>query len=168
MQKVLTKTCTKHGETEFVLGSGEGNYRCKQCRIDAVNKRRAKLKQLAVDYKGGKCEQCGYDKCIAALEFHHLDPLIKEFSISSDGYGKSWEKIKIELDKCDLLCSNCHREKHFEQDYFNQIQKEINLKERKCQLCNATIDSLAKSNKVFCSKKCRQKSSDIKRKKDHD
>lgn len=77
-----------------------------------VDKRRKKLKQLAVDYKGGACESCGYNKCSTALDFHHLDPLQKDFGISSSGTTKSWITIKEELDKCIMLCANCHRELH--------------------------------------------------------
>lgn len=67
----------------------------------------------SLEYKGFKCEICGYDKCIAALEFHH--PYEKDFGISSKGYTRAWEKVKLELDKCILVCSNCHREIHEEE-----------------------------------------------------
>lgn len=56
---------------------------------------------------------CGYSKCIAALDFHHTDPSKKDFGISSGGYTRSFEKIKDELDKCILVCANCHRELHY-------------------------------------------------------
>lgn len=62
---------------------------------------------------GGKCEHCGYSKCIAALEFHHTDPTKKDFSIAATGSTRAWKKIEIELKKCKLLCSNCHREQHY-------------------------------------------------------
>lgn len=75
---------------------------------------RRRLKQKAVDYKGGKCERCNYNKCIAALEFHHTDPEKKDFSISSGGHTRAWDKVKEELDKCILVCSNCHKEIHYE------------------------------------------------------
>ena len=65
---------------------------------------------MAVNHMGGSCNSCGYSKCIEALEFHHIDPLNKDFSISSA--NKSWDKIKIELGKCVMLCANCHRELH--------------------------------------------------------
>jgi len=65
-----------------------------------------------VDYKGEKCQCCGYDKYIGALEFHHIDPNEKDFSLSHRGYCYSWDKVKKELDKCILVCSNCHREIH--------------------------------------------------------
>ena len=75
-----------------------------------VYKRRAKLKQMALDYMGKKCQICGYDKCSRALVFHHINPEEKDFNISSANC--SWDKIKKELDKCILLCSNCHAEIH--------------------------------------------------------
>lgn len=84
----------------------------RQYLIRAVHKRRKKIRQMAVDYKGGKCEKCGYDSCIEALEFHHLDPSCKDFSISQKGYTRSWERVTKELDKCLILCANCHREFH--------------------------------------------------------
>jgi len=80
--------------------------------ITAVKKRRRELRQLAIEYKGGKCEICGYDRCNEALEFHHLDNSKKEFGISEKGYTHSWAKVKKELGKCILVCANCHRELH--------------------------------------------------------
>ena len=77
----------------------------------AVVENRRRTKEKAVFYKGGKCQQCEYDKCIAALEFHHRDPAAKEFRLSS-GKTRNWDKVQKELDKCDLLCANCHREVH--------------------------------------------------------
>lgn len=66
-----------------------------------------------IENKGGKCEKCGYNKNIAALDFHHINPLEKEFSLDKRTLGnKSMEKILKESDKCKLLCSNCHREEH--------------------------------------------------------
>ena len=80
--------------------------------IDAVQKRRIKVRKMAIEYKGGKCNNCGYDTCNEALEFHHLNADGKDFGISDKGYTRSWAKIKKELDKCVLLCSNCHRAIH--------------------------------------------------------
>lgn len=67
---------------------------------------------MAVEYKGGQCENCGYNRCFEALEFHHKDPSQKDFGISSKGYTRSWNKVKEELDKCIMFCANCHRELH--------------------------------------------------------
>ena len=65
----------------------------------------------AVEYKGGKCQHCGYDKYPDVLEFHHLDPTQKEASWNKIRLW-NWGKIKSELDKCSMLCANCHREEH--------------------------------------------------------
>ena len=80
--------------------------------IAAVHKRRKKIRQMAVEYKGGKCEVCGYKRCLEALELHHVSSNGKEFSISSKGYTRSWKRVREELDKCVLVCANCHRELH--------------------------------------------------------
>ncbi len=100
-------TCKKHGLTPY-----SKKVRCKKCLVESVQKRRDKLKIMAVDYKGGKCEKCGYNKCIQALDFHHVNPSEKDFGIGHNGYTRSWEKCKKELDKCIILCANCHREIH--------------------------------------------------------
>ena len=67
---------------------------------------------LAVEYLGNKCNLCGYNKCFAALEFHHKDGQKKDFGLASRGLTRSWETIKRELEKCVLVCSNCHKEIH--------------------------------------------------------
>ena len=63
-----------------------------KCQVVSTYVKRAKLKLRAVDYKGGKCEICGYDKNLSALEFHHVNPENKEFAVSVDGYKYSWER----------------------------------------------------------------------------
>lgn len=79
---------------------------------EAVSKRRKKLREMAIEYSGGKCKFCGYNRCKAALEFHHQESSGKDFGISAKGYTRSWEKVREELDKCILVCANCHRELH--------------------------------------------------------
>lgn len=107
MIKCAWHCCTTYFEpgkrTKFCSPKCKGKY--------FVDKRRKELKLLAVKYKGGKCEKCDYSKCLRALEFHHEDGT-KEFGISRGGHTRSWEKLKKELDKCVLLCSNCHAEEH--------------------------------------------------------
>jgi len=78
----------------------------------AVAKRRKQIRQMAVDYKGNKCAICGYKECLQALEFHHISMEGKDFGISAKGYTRSWYEVRKELDKCILLCANCHREVH--------------------------------------------------------
>ncbi len=80
--------------------------------VRAVSKRRRKIRELAVEYKGGKCFYCGYSKYIGAFDFHHLKNNGKDFGISDKGYTRSWSRVKQELDKCILVCANCHRELH--------------------------------------------------------
>ena len=82
----------------------------REALLRAVVKRRKKLKLLAIEYKGGKCQLRGYTKYQGALDLHHKDPSSKSFGIGDKGYTRSWEKIKAELDKCALVCANCHRE----------------------------------------------------------
>ncbi len=84
---------------------------CKPCTTIVTKDRIRKLKKQAVDYKGGKCIKCGYNKCQASLEFHHLDPSKKDFTIGHN--NKAFKNIKSELDKCILLCRNCHGEIHY-------------------------------------------------------
>lgn len=78
--------------------------------IAAVRKRRKKVRQMALAYKGNRCSRCGYDRCKEALEFHHLDASGKDFGISARGYTRSWAKVRAEIEKCVLVCANCHRE----------------------------------------------------------
>jgi hypothetical protein len=77
-----------------------------------VKTRRAKLKEFAVQYKGGKCIICSYDKCHRSMGFHHLDPTKKDFGISTKSFHRSKAALILELDKCVLLCANCHGEVH--------------------------------------------------------
>jgi len=78
----------------------------------AVAKRRKRIKEMVVQYKGGQCEICGYKKCFDVLELHHQDPSTKEFGLGMGGLTRSWSRVKAEADKCIMLCANCHREVH--------------------------------------------------------
>jgi len=92
-------------------GSGFSVY-CKKCTTIQTLERMHKFKKFCLEYKGGKCENCGYNKCRAALEFHHLDVNKKEFSIGQSRLKRVTQQTLDELDKCQLLCANCHREAH--------------------------------------------------------
>jgi len=78
----------------------------------AVQKRRKALRLKAIEYKGGKCIFCGYNRYAGTLDFHHVNESSKEFGLSEKGITRSWDKIQKELDKCILVCANCHRELH--------------------------------------------------------
>lgn len=106
--KTQTRICRKHGRTEYVLrGAG---YRCRRCASDAVTAYRRSVKRRLVKEAGESCRLCGYDRCVAALEFHHIDPATKRFSLSLKGVARAFETVREEAAKCVLLCSNCHAE----------------------------------------------------------
>jgi len=100
--------------SEFYLRRDKTNFSpyCKPCTSEQTLKRQRLFKTQCVEYKGGKCIDCGYNKYIGALEFHHLDPSKKDFTIAKSKLCKFDFVIQQELDKCVLLCSNCHRERH--------------------------------------------------------
>jgi hypothetical protein len=98
----ICKTCGK------IYHQSSRNLECSTCRN---RKRRLDIKLKLIEYKGGKCEICGYSKCNSALEFHHKDSSTKDDTISLM-MSQEYEVIKKEVDKCNLLCSNCHRELH--------------------------------------------------------
>jgi transposase-like protein len=108
-QLIVMNSCAHHGETEFFL-EGRGYYRCKRCRSEAVARRRRKVKEILVAEAGGRCRLCGYDRSVAALEFHHLDPATKRMPLSSQGISYGIETLREEARKCVLLCGNCHAE----------------------------------------------------------
>ena len=76
----------------------------------AVAERRRTLKNRAVELMGGACMVCSYDKHVGVLEFHHVHAETKSFGVSSGGFSRSWQRIYDELQKCVLVCANCHRE----------------------------------------------------------
>lgn len=112
------KTCVKCLETkdlsQFYKQSDRvsGTSYCKSCKNSYDMARWTQRKVDAVEYKGGKCQLCGYNKYYGALEFHHNNPLEKDHEWTKLRL-QSWDKIVAELDKCTLLCANCHRETHY-------------------------------------------------------
>lgn len=97
-------------------------YNCSPMGLSAADRQRYTkriLKNKLIQYKGGKCEKCGYDKCEGALQFHHRNPQEKEFTLSQVNLNNTNFSIDImyqEVDKCDLLCANCHAEIHYLED----------------------------------------------------
>jgi len=106
---MVSRRCRTHGQTEFVL-EGRGYYRCRRCRIARSSEQRRRDKRRLVRVHGDRCARCGYDRCVAALEFHHLDPRRKSFDISRGSGRKGSARLADEAAKCVLLCSNCHAE----------------------------------------------------------
>lgn len=108
MIKCKCKICGK--KYSYNRKKGHKKTVCNSCNVVLFRRKR---KRMAIEYKGGKCVFCGYDKCQDALGFHHLESEKKEFGLSSStGLCRSWEKVKKELDKCILVCANCHAEIH--------------------------------------------------------
>ena len=113
-------------------------------------------KSRLVRMMGGKCCICGYNKCLSALQFHHKDPLQKDFTISQNAHI-SFEKAAEEVKKCILVCANCHREIHAGlienidnyNCYLPEVEKEIieeldQIKHKKivyCKDCGKIISS---------------------------
>ena len=101
--------CPTHGTTPYVLRA-DGYPRCAKCTAEAVTRRRRRAKEILVAEAGGRCVCCGYDRCIAALEVHHLDPRAKRFAVGGRGLSRSLATLRLEAAKCALVCSNCHVE----------------------------------------------------------
>jgi transposase len=106
---VTEMTCARHGRTKFRL-EGRGYYRCLRCRQERVSEWRRRVKRRLIEEAGGRCALCGYDRCPAALQFHHVDPATKSFALSRQGVTRSFAETKAETLKCVLLCANCHAE----------------------------------------------------------
>ena len=80
--------------------------------LSAMNKLRRERLTTLMRRRGCRCKKCGYNRCTAALEFHHRNPKRKLFNVNMSTMTKGWKRILAEVKKCDLLCANCHRETH--------------------------------------------------------
>jgi hypothetical protein len=125
--------------------------RCKNIDGTFIHMTEKRIK--AINLLGGKCSKCSYDKYTGALQFHHVNPSEKDFGLSKDAFTKSWETIQKEIEKCILLCGNCHAEEEHKLNFVEQEkQKEI----CKYKHCNNVIVG-RQSNAEFCGIKCKQK-----------
>ena len=106
---------TKPADDYYTKSSGKLMSYCKACVISQCAIRHRKIKLQAIEYKGGKCERCGFIGCPAAFDFHHLDPSIKDEAVVKRMRKAFTAEARQELDKCILVCSNCHRTIHYEQ-----------------------------------------------------
>ena len=88
--------------------------------------RALKRKLDLIESKGGCCSDCGYNKNVSALHFHHRDATQKQFKLGLRILSnRSWQAIKKEAEKCELLCANCHAEKHNPELSLKNVQKII-------------------------------------------
>jgi len=121
----MIKKCLICGNEFETIEHGEARKYCFECspsykkgdnvgRANTITAIRHALKNELIKRKGGACEKCGYNRCYASLEFHHLNPEEKEFTISEycSGNNVRVELALEEIKKCALLCANCHREFH--------------------------------------------------------
>ena len=103
------RSCSIEGTEHFYSSV---KYYCKKCfNESSYQATKDKIAEYMETRGGAKCQRCGYDRYVGALEFHHRDPALKD-----PNWSRSWSmpRLKEELDKCDILCSNCHREVHAE------------------------------------------------------
>lgn len=107
IDKTLADFYSKGGARNTELSS-----HCKSCQNHATKVRQQHLKAEALKYKGNKCQHCGVEGHPAIFDFHHIDPSEKDFAIARRKSKNITDEIKKELDKCILLCSNCHRIEH--------------------------------------------------------
>jgi len=107
--------CTWHTCTNELTGRQTKFCSDRCANRSAVDGFRRRTKEWAVEIKGGKCERCGYVGHQAAFDFHHKDPATKEFGFGS---GNTYAKGRwlVELEKCHLLCRNCHSTVHTTND----------------------------------------------------
>lgn len=88
--------------------------RCRSCLSNTLLDARRAIKKTLVELLGGKCIACGYARCVDALSFHHRDPKQKDFELSRkpSRRGVVTAALRAEARKCELLCLNCHAERH--------------------------------------------------------
>lgn len=143
---------TRNLSKPFVVVNG------KEQPKSSVNQSRARrrIKQKCVEYLGGKCCLCGYDKCNSALEFHHNDPKGKESDPAKVIYQWNWEKIVEEISKCMLVCSNCHREIHYGLHKTEELERlEKPTLKLQCVFCKKEYETKNKEQ-IYCSQSCSQ------------
>jgi len=112
LEQKQTKFCKKCGKEKnlayFYKNRNKYSCYCKDCSVRITTERRRIQKQNMLEYKGARCTICGFDKHPAALHLHHRDCSDKEFNFSRKNRMVMTDEIIKELDKCDVVCANCH------------------------------------------------------------
>ena len=137
-----TKLCTKCGKVKPISEFGKNKSKkdglqshCKECvkeykkkhysenkeyYLEKARTYRQKCREDLNDYKNTlKCSICGEDRWWV-LDFHHLDPSEKESTVANLAHNGSIQKVKNEIEKCIVLCANCHRDEHYQQRLRNK------------------------------------------------
>jgi len=108
-QKILIGKQVKWCSVKCKHGFSNNKHQNYQAQQDRGRQRKLKL----IEMRGGGCEICGYNKSLAALSFHHLDPSIKKMQLDLRSLSnRTWDVILSEFEKCQLVCANCHMELH--------------------------------------------------------
>jgi hypothetical protein len=160
-------------DREYIKQRDESKEKLKSCveikrqkNSERIVEFRRNAKRKLIAYKGGKCQVCGYDKdCPNAYDFHHRDPKTKSFIIS--GSTKSFDQLKRESDKCDLICRRCHAELHDEENKKKREESKEKLKscyveikkrktwqhEKNCLSCQQFFIP-KKKKQIYCCRNC--------------
>ena len=134
-----------------------------------MNDYRHRIKERSVYVMGDSCQCCGYNRCLRALQFHHIDETTKEFQIS-DNITRNWADVRSELTKCILVCANCHQEIHggiidcpthtsFNEARAKEIDNLVAINKKKEYICSECGASVYANNTlcITCAGKRRRK-----------
>lgn len=168
MAKTISKKRLEMGEDAWAEYQRQRkNKKAERYRLShgyhVVNWRR-RIKMKLIEYKGGRCIKCGYDKkCPRAFAFHHRDPSQKDFGIGENGVTRSLERCMREIEKCDLMCVRCHCELHDEEyvkardegmtKYEERLKKLVERKAVKCGWCQKEFLQ-RHGNQAYCDYRC--------------
>lgn len=118
-QKFCSGACKSKDFYDKTLGTSANGYYKQTVKGNS-------RKLMFIDERGGKCEICGYNKNMAALEFHHVNPNEKEFELDKRSLSNnSIQTLRNELEKCIVVCANCHREIHHKDSEMSLIRENL-------------------------------------------
>jgi Zn ribbon nucleic-acid-binding protein len=123
LKTIRCKNCGKQYRYSGAYRKEGRATECESCR--SRRKSRANYfytKNKIVEYLGGKCQKCGYNKCLAALVAHHVNPNSKNIGMANHTRRNLWYDIVKELNKCILLCQNCHNELHYKELHKDELE----------------------------------------------
>lgn len=110
-KECVCSLCGRRYRYVYLKGTVISHNTLKKCNSCCANAGRFSRKDRMIAYKGGRCQICGYNRCNRSLTFHHMDPSVKKLGFAGN-HSRKWSVIQAELDKCLLLCHNCHNEVH--------------------------------------------------------
>ena len=149
----IIRQCEICSANYTVRSGGFSRRYCYECspinipRSEIASYIRSAIKRQLISEFGGKCKQCGYNKSVAALVFHHINPAEKDFNLSSNGKILSMSQYRAEASKCELLCFNCHTDIHAPERPILQTNEEAHIllgakrteESKKCIICSSAF-----------------------------